>query len=141
MLPLLLIIVVFVTVVMAVFAFGAAVVTPSSILGARLRALGGQQQPVENKPAIRERMEQALDPLSKAIPLSPSDVSRTRAWLIQAGFRDAIDVNYYFGARLLMAAVGFAGVALFVRLRQSFPAGGHSGSRLFPSALHSEAHD
>jgi len=44
MLPLILIVVVFVTVVMAVFAFGAAAVTPSSVLGARLRALGGQQQ-------------------------------------------------------------------------------------------------
>ena len=113
MLPLLLIIVVFVTVVLAVFAFGAAVVTPSSVLGARLRALGGQQQPVENKPAMRERIEQALDPISRAIPLSPADVSRTHAWLIQAGFRDAIDVSYYFGARLLMAGAGFAAVALF----------------------------
>jgi tight adherence protein C len=113
MLPLILIVVVFVTVVMAVLAFGAAVVTPSSVLGARLRALGGQQQSVENKPAFRERMEQALDPLSKAIPLSPADVSRTRAWLIRAGYRDAIDVNYYFGARLLMAAAGFGAVALF----------------------------
>src|ERR1700683_3823975 len=113
MLPLILIVVVFITVVMAVFAFGAAAVTPSSMLGARLRALGGQQQPVENKPAFRERVEQALDPLSRAIPLSPADVSRTRAWLIQAGFRDAIDVNYYFGARILMAAAPFAWVALF----------------------------
>src|SRR6266568_4527556 len=111
MLPLILIIVVFVTVVMVVLAFGAAVVTPSSVLGARLRALGGQQQQeAENKPAFRERMEQALDPISKAIPLSPADVSRTRALLIQAGFREAIDVNYYFGSRLLLAAVGFIGV-------------------------------
>src|SRR5580698_8848038 len=113
MLPLVLVIVVFITVVRAVFAFGAAVVTPSSVLGARLRALGGQQQPAENKPAFRERIEQAMDPISRAIPLSPADVSRTRGWLIQAGFRDAIHVNYYFGARLLMGAVGFAGVALF----------------------------
>ena len=45
MLSLALVIVVFLTVVMAVFAFGAAVVTPTSVLGARLRALGGQQQP------------------------------------------------------------------------------------------------
>src|SRR5271167_4836213 len=111
--PLILTIVVFITVVLVIFAFGAAAVTPTSVLGARLRALGGQQQQVENKPAIRERIEQALDPISKAIPLSPADVSRTRAWLIQAGFRDAIDVNYYFGARILMAAAGFAGVALF----------------------------
>jgi tight adherence protein C len=109
-----LVIVVFLTVVAAVFAFGAAVVTPSSVLGARLRALGSQQpRQAENKPAIRERIEQALDPISKAIPLSPADVSRTRRWLIQAGFRDAIDVNYYFGARILTAAIGFLGVALW----------------------------
>ena len=112
MLTLIIPVVVFVTVVLVVISFGAAVVTPSSVLGARLRALGGQQTPTENKPAFRERFEQAMDPISKAIPLSPSDVSRTRAWLIQAGYRDAIHVNYYFGARLLLAAAGFAGVAL-----------------------------
>ena len=110
--PLLLVIVVFVTVVMAVFAFGAAVVSPGSVLGARLRALGGQPAAqAENKPAMRERIEQALDPLGKAIPLSPADVSRTRRWLIQAGYRDAVDVNYYFGSRILMAGAGlFAGL-------------------------------
>jgi tight adherence protein C len=113
MLPLILTIIVFVTIVLVIFSFGAAVVTPSSMLGARLRALGGRQQPVAEKPALRERFEQALDPISKAIPLSPADVSRTRAWLIQAGYRDAGDVNYYFGARLFLAALGFAGVALF----------------------------
>ncbi|HET6178334.1 MAG TPA: type II secretion system F family protein [Candidatus Sulfotelmatobacter sp.] len=112
MLPIILAIVVFVTVALVVVSFGAAAVTPSSVLGARLRALGGQQQPVETKPAFRERIEQAIDPLSKAIPLSPSDVSRTRGWLIQAGYRDAIHVNYYFGARLLLAGIGFAAVAL-----------------------------
>ena len=110
--PLILTIVVFVTVVLAVLALGAAVVTPSSVLGARLRALGGQQQPAVARPAIRERIEAALSPISKAIPLSPADVSRTRAWLIQGGYRDAIDVNYYFGARVLMAGVGFAAIAL-----------------------------
>jgi hypothetical protein len=59
MLPMIVPIVVFVTVVLVVFAFGAAAVTPSSMLGARLRALGGQQQATENKPALRERIEQA----------------------------------------------------------------------------------
>src|SRR5579863_1100019 len=125
-------IIVFVTVVLAVFSFGAAVVTPSSVLGARLRALGGaQQQPVENKPALRERIEQALDPLSKAIPLSPADVSRTRAWLIQAGLRDAIHVNYYFGARVLMAAIGFAAVALFSGFDNVFLLAGIPGLGFF----------
>src|SRR5215467_13705682 len=112
MLPIVIAIVVFITVALVVVSFGAAAVTPSSVLGARLRALGGQQQPVETKPAFRERIEQALDPLSKAIPLSPADVSRTRAWLIQAGYRDASHVNYYLGSRVLMAAVGFGLVAL-----------------------------
>jgi len=117
---LLITIVVFVTVALIVFSFGAAAVTPSSMLGARLRALGGQHQPAEARPAIRERLEQALDPLSKAIPLSPADVSRTRAWLIQAGFRDANHVNYYFGSRLLMAAVGVLGVLAFSGLNNPF---------------------
>jgi tight adherence protein C len=112
---LILTIVVFVTVVLVVFAFGAAVVTPSSVLGARLRALGGQTVQTPEKPAakVRERLEQALDPISKAIPLSPSDVSRTRAWLIQAGLREPRHVSYYFGARLLLAFLGMAGVVLF----------------------------
>jgi tight adherence protein C len=128
---LILTIVVFVTVVLVVFALGAAVVTPSSVLGARLRALGGQQQPVEAKPAIRERIEQALDPISKAIPLSPADVSRTRAWLIQAGLRDANHVNYYFGSRLLLAAAGFAGVAIFSGFDNIFLLAGIPGLGFF----------
>ena len=108
-------IVVFVTVVLVVFAFGAALVTPSSVLGARLRALGGQQVQVQEKPAVkvRERLEQALDPISKAIPLSPTDVSRTRAWLIQAGLRESRHVSYYLGTRLLLGFLGFAGVVAF----------------------------
>jgi len=111
---LVLIVLVFLTVVGAVFAFGAAAITPNSMLGARLRALGTQQQqPVESRPAIRERLEQALDPLSKALPMSPADVSRTRGMLIQAGFRDAVDVSYYLGARVLLGIVGFLGVVLF----------------------------
>src|SRR5271168_2447085 len=131
MLTLIIPVVVFVTVVLVVISFGAAVVTPSSVLGARLRALGGQQQAAENKPALRERIEQAMEPLSKAIPLSAADVSRTRAWLIQAGFRDAIDVNSYFGARMLMAAAGFAGVALFSGFDNVFLLAGIPGLGFF----------
>jgi tight adherence protein C len=107
-------IVVFVTVVLVVFAFGAAAVTPSSVLGARLRALGGQPAQAPEKPAVkvRARLEQALDPISKAIPLSPSDVSRTRKWLIQAGLREPRYASYYLGARLVLAFVGLAGVLI-----------------------------
>jgi len=113
--PLILTIVVFVTVVLVVFAFGAAAVTPSSVLGARLRALGGYSAMAPEKPAakVRERIEQALHPLSKAIPLSPSDVSRTRGWLFQAGLRDSRHVSYYFGARIMLAFLGLGGVIVF----------------------------
>jgi tight adherence protein C len=114
--PLILTIVIFITVVAVIFAFGAAAVTPSSVLGARLRALGGQAT-AQEKPAlkVRERIEQALDPLSKAIPLSPSDVSRTRAWLIQAGLREPRHATMYFGARLVLAVVGFAIAVLLTK--------------------------
>ena len=81
-------ILIFVTVTLAVFAFGAAAMAPTSVLGSRLRALGWQRPDVEEKPAIKERFEQALNPLSKALPLSASEMSRTRAWLVQAGYRD-----------------------------------------------------
>jgi len=108
-------IVVFVTVVLVVFAFSAAAATPTSVLGTRLRALGGQPAQAKEKAAlkVRERLEQALDPISKAIPLSSSDVTRTRAWLIQAGLRESRHASYYFGSRLLLAFLGLAGVIAF----------------------------
>jgi len=108
-------IVVFVTVALVVFAFAAAAGTPSSVLGTRLRALGGQpaQAPERAALKVRERLEQALDPISKAIPLSSSDVTRTRVWLIQAGLRDSRHVSYYFGSRLLLTFLGLAGVVAF----------------------------
>jgi tight adherence protein C len=124
-------IIVFVTIVLAVFAFGAAAVSPSSVLGARLRALGSQQQAVEERPAMKERVERALDPLTRAIPLSPSDVSRTRAWLIQAGLRDARHVSYYFAARVMLGLAGFAGVVLFEGFDNLFLLAGISGLGFF----------
>jgi tight adherence protein C len=110
--PLALTILAFLTVVVVVFAFGAATVAPSSVLGSRLREIGWQRTKTETKPAIRERVQQALDPLSKALPVSPTDVSQTRAWLIQAGYRDARHVSFYFGLRVLFAAIGFGIVVL-----------------------------
>jgi tight adherence protein C len=99
-------IIVFLTVALVVFSFGAAVYSPSSVLGTRLRALGWQRTQPREKPAFRERLEQALDPLSKALPLSPDEVSRTRAWLIQAGYREPRHLSIYVGSRVLMAIVG-----------------------------------
>ena len=99
-------VVIFLTIVMAVFALGAAVYAPSSVLGSRLRSLNTQKVQTQQKPAFKERFEQALDPLSKALPLSPSEVSRTRAWLIQAGLREPRHLTIYVGSRVLLALLG-----------------------------------
>ena len=104
---------VFLTITVIVFAFGAATVAPSSVLGSRLREIGWQRPKAQAKPAMRERMQQALDPLSRALPVSPTNVSKTRVWLIQAGYRDAQHVTIYRGLRVLFAAFGFLSVFLF----------------------------
>ena len=104
---------VFLTIAVIVFAFGAATVAPSSVLGSRLREIGWQRPKAQAKPAMRERMQQALDPLSRALPVSPTNVSKTRMWLIQAGYRDAQHVTIYRGLRVLFAAFGFLSVFLF----------------------------
>jgi tight adherence protein C len=101
-------ILVFCSVVAVLFSFGAAAYAPSSVLGSRLRALGWQRSKVEEKTALKDRLEQALDPLSKAIPLSAGEVSRTRRWLIQAGYRTPNSLTVYVGSRLVFALLGFA---------------------------------
>ena len=100
-------IIVFLTIGLAIFSFGAAAYAPSSLLGSRLRALGWQRAKPEPKPAFKERIEQALDPLSKAIPLSPGEVSRARKWLIQSGYREERHLTIYVGSRLACALFGF----------------------------------
>jgi tight adherence protein C len=109
-----LIIVVFLTIVVAVFSVGAAVLAPASVLGSRLREIGWQRPKPQEKPPIRERIQQALDPLSRALPASPDNVSKTRQWLIQAGYRDAQHLTIYRGLRVLFAGLGLAAVVLLV---------------------------
>jgi tight adherence protein C len=99
--------VLFLTIATALFTFGAAALAPSSVIGSRLRSLGFSKEHEEEKPAIKDRIEQALDPLSKALPKSPDDVSRTRVMLMQAGYREQRHVTYYYGIRTLMALAGF----------------------------------
>jgi tight adherence protein C len=101
-------IILFLSVALAIFAFGAAAYAPTSVLGSRLRQLGGQKTPQVEKPALKQRIEQALEPLSKTLPLSPSEVSRTRAWLIQAGYREGRHLTIYSGLRVFTAFLGFA---------------------------------
>lgn len=112
--PLALTIIVFVTIVVAVFSFGAAAVSPSSVLGSRLREIGWQRPKVENRQAIRERIQEALDPLSKALPISPTNISETRSWLIQAGYRESRHLSFYLALRVFFAGLGFLAVVFAV---------------------------
>jgi tight adherence protein C len=99
-------IILFLTIALVAFSFGAAAYAPSSVLGSRLRSLSWQKVAPQAKPALRQRIEQALDPLSRALPLSPDEVSRTRAWLIQAGLRETRHLSLYVASRVLLAFVG-----------------------------------
>ena len=106
-------IIIFAAVAVAVFSFAAATYAPSSLLAARLRSLGVERAAAPDKPSLKERMDQVLNPLSKALPLSASDVSRTRTWLVQAGFRERQHLVIYVAARIL-GALGF--IALTVAI-------------------------
>jgi tight adherence protein C len=109
---LLLVSIIFVAVAVGAFSLVAAAYAPSSLLGARLKSLGWERPEAPRKPSIRERLDQALDPLSNALPLSSRDISKTRTWLIHAGLRERRHLMTYFAGRVLGAVVLFgAGLA------------------------------
>jgi Flp pilus assembly protein TadB len=118
--PLLIVVLTFVSVVAAagaIVAFSAAVVAPGSVLAGRLRDLGGQQaRTSENKPSIRQRMQQVLQAISKVVPFSRSDIRL----LIQAGHRDPIHVDYYHATQLLSPALAFVLAFFLLGFRNSF---------------------
>ena len=102
-------ILIFLSVTAAVFSFAAAAVMPTSVLGARLRSL--RQVKRETAP-IKVRIEQALSPLSKAIPLSPAEATKSRAWLMRAGYRESRHETMYFGMRVFGALLGLVSVVV-----------------------------
>src|SRR5262249_53431084 len=98
-------VIIFAAVAIAVFAFASAGYAPSSMLAARLRSLGVERPVAPDRLPLKERLGQLLDPLSKALPLSPSEVSRTRSWLIQAGLRERRHLVVYVAARIALAGI------------------------------------
>src|SRR5258708_40329979 len=97
--------IIFLGVVVAVISFGAAAYAPSSALGARLESLGFDRPPAPRRASIRERLDKILEPVSRALPLSQGD--RSRAWLVQAGYRERRHLVFY------AASKGFGPVPLF----------------------------
>lgn len=110
---------VFVAVAVAVWALGSAVYAPSSVLGQRLKSLGGDATVVKKSTTFRERMDHLLDPLGRALQLSPGD--RSRIWLVQAGYRERRHLVFYQASRIFgamglflfaLAVTGFQSIAL-----------------------------
>lgn len=93
----------------AIFAFGTALIAPASAVGARLQTLLGRSVSAHQKPALRERVEQVLDPIGDIVPKSPAGISETRLWLMRAGYRDDRHMKIYFGLRglLVLATLAF----------------------------------
>jgi len=111
----------FLTTFAAILALGAATIAPTSALGFRLRSLmPGQTR--EHRTRIEDRFqEKVLDPLSNVVPNSPDEVSRTRAWLMQAGYRESKHLTFYFGIRILLAIVLLVvGLASGILTRQPY---------------------
>jgi tight adherence protein C len=82
------------------------------MLGARLQTLLGRRVAAQDKPTFPERLEHALQPLSNAVPKSPTELSDTRLWLTQAGYRQPRHLQIYFGIRALCALAMLALVLL-----------------------------
>ena len=105
----------FVSLSLTVFAFATAVMAPGSPLQERLRVLLGRKAARSAKPQVQERVEQALEPLSKMMRHSMQDVSRTRSWLIQAGLRHPRYVTIYYGLRVLFSLAAMFMVGALTR--------------------------
>jgi len=101
----------FLTVGTGIFCLGTAIWAPQSAFYNRLRTLIQEPAPaaVDEEP---NRIENALERLSKALPKSPSEVSKTRALLMQAGYREDRHLAVYFGIRVALALFAFALVFL-----------------------------
>jgi len=95
----------------ALFTLGVAVWTPTSVLVTRIQGLLGQPLVETRKPDVEGRLEQVLEPISKALPKSPEELSRARLLLTQAGYREPQHVQIYFGLRSLIVIVALLVVA------------------------------
>lgn len=103
---------VFAFLVTALFALGWALLQPRADVRQRMQWLLGRSAKTAARPAVKGRFFEVLEPLAKAIPKSPANVSRTRALLIHAGYRDERYVKIYSATSVL--AVLAAGLIILV---------------------------
>jgi tight adherence protein C len=102
--------VVFAAVGTAVVCFALAATAPAAQLTERLQQLSASEPEPQGslRQPLRERLQRALAPLAKALPHSMAEVSQTRLWLVQAGYREERHLNAYFGLRALCAFLALA---------------------------------
>lgn len=92
----------------ALFSLGAAYVVPSSAIGARLSALLNYGLPKRKTAAVQ--MQELAEPISRLVPKSPGEVSQTRKWLMQAGYRELSHLTVYFAIRGLLCIVALLAI-------------------------------
>lgn len=101
-------IVLFLIIVVALFCLGLAAWPASSVLGKRIQGLLRRSAVQREKLSVEQRLEQVLEPISKALPKSPDELSSLRLGLTQAGYREPYHAQMYFGIRGLMLVAGLA---------------------------------
>src|SRR4029079_5811347 len=102
----------------ALFAFGAAIWAPETPLGARLRGLMAPPKPAQQA-GFGERLERILEPVNKAFPKSPDELSELRLLLVQAGYREVRHLYIFRAMRLLIAALLLGAAIIFGAARGS----------------------
>ncbi len=92
----------FLTVSTGSFCLGTAIWAPQSSFSIRLRTLLREPELRVDDQELPNRVQDALESLSKALPKSPSEVGKTRALLMQAGYREDRHLAIFFGVRVLL---------------------------------------
>ncbi len=107
------IVAIFLTFTLAMFAIGAAFLAPSSAVGARLQTLLGRKKP--ERRLDFGSLERVLEPMTGILPKSDEEVSETRDLLRQAGYRESRHVTIFFGLRVL-SVIALIGVTVITGL-------------------------
>lgn len=107
----------FVSLTVALFALASAAVVPANGVRDRLQVLLDRHIRRNPRAGVPEKAEQALESLSRMLPRSPAETSRTRGWLIQAGLRDPRYLTMYYGFRILGLLCGIAVAGALTRFR------------------------
>jgi tight adherence protein C len=109
---------VFAFLLVALLALGSAIMEPTANVRERMQWLLSRSARTRSTPEVKGRFDQVLEPLSKAIPKSPANVSRIRGYLIQAGYRDERYLKTYFAAGAIAAfAVGLVLLVTGIAIR------------------------